>query len=177
MDSIDNNLRIIGDNINDFSTSVKNYIEGGGAALNEYIGDLIIKFNNDFLSWTDSFGKYLGDLLNTINLNIQIISDNILNYFKSQLVPDEDYLNFLLRQCCPWYYQIRDLFGSASSSSSSFSLYLPGLDYTYVLSDGELASQLRSVLTYCLYAFTVISCVRIGFQIFGIHIFPGGDDT
>ena len=180
LDSIDNNLRIIGDNINDFSTSVKNYIEGGGAAVSEYIGNLIIKFNNDFLGWTDSFGSYLGDVLGTINFNTQLIADNILNFIKVQFVPDDDYLNLLLMECCPWYYQVKDVLNEVISDSSavdhlSINFSIPSLDYegSAVFEDDELASLIRNTFQVILVAGTVIGCVRLGFQIFGINIKVG----
>ena len=85
-------------------------------------------------------------------------------------------MKVLLLGSLGWYYQIQDLLGSKSFSSDSFSIFIPGIDYTYVFDNADIAHDIKMYITYIVYAGTALSCVRIAFQIFGIHIRSGGDD-
>ena len=176
IDAFNGNLKLFSDNMMDFTVELGDFIEGGFVDIISYLGALIGKVDVDFNNQINAFGAYFGDVMDIINHNVTVIIDNISANIELMFKPDSDYMRALLSDHLVWYYQIRDLFQSKNYSASSFSLFLPGLNYTYEFVDSAMASQIKQILTYCIYACTAASCVRIGFQIFGIHIHSGGDD-
>lgn len=176
IDAFNGNLKLFSDNMMDFTVELGDFIEGGFVDINTYLGSLIDKVDVDFNNQINALGAYFGNVMDIINRNVTVIVDNITANIELMFKPDPDYMRALLSDHLVWYYQIRDLFQSKNYSASSFTLFLPGLDYTYEFDDTVMASQIKQILTYCLFACTAASCVRIGFQIFGIHIHSGGDD-
>ena len=120
-------------------------------------------------------GNYIGDLIDVVNFNTQIIIDNIKQYLDDKFIPDSDVVKFILSDCIGWYDQIQDLLDSKSYHENCFSLYLAPFDYTYVFDDAVLASQIKTVVEIIILGCTALTCLRIGFQIFGIKVGDSDD--
>lgn len=92
LDTINDNIRIIKENTENFFEAVHDYIEGYFHDWLEYIAALLEKFRDDFNAWTSAFGVYLDDCFDTLNHNIVVVGDNIVKAIKTQVVPDKDVL-------------------------------------------------------------------------------------
>lgn len=88
--TINNNINIISDNIIQFGRAVEDFVENGESACLDYIGQLIINFNNDVNAHFDSLSDFIGDEFDTLNHNISVIGDNIVKSIKTQLIPDRE---------------------------------------------------------------------------------------
>ena len=188
LDNLSHNISVTGDNIKNFTEEFKNYAEGSSSEICEYLGDLIKKFNTDFNNWTDSFSKYLGDLFQTLNDNITVIGDNIVQAIQIQTIPDQDVVLDIMISNCDWFKQGYDILKSRSSvnpenegTESNMVVELPlvgdttfTVDYNSYLGS-EYCQSLRSFATIIIYASTFIGALNIIFKIFGLG-FGSTDD-
>lgn len=188
LDNLSHNISVTGDNIKNFTEEFKNYAEGSSSDICEYLGDLIKKFNTDFNNWTDSFSKYLGDLFQTLNDNITVIGDNIVQAIQIQTIPDQDVVLDIMISNCDWFKQGYDILKSRSSvnseneeTASNMVVELPlvgdttfTVDYNSYLGS-EYCQSLRSFATIIIYASTFIGALNIIFKIFGLG-FGSTDD-
>lgn len=127
MDTIDHNIKATGDNITQYFEEIKNFIEGGFSDVNEYLGELIKKFNNDFNDWTVSFADYLHDLFDGLQKNLNIIADNIIEAIQLQTVPDKDVVFNICKSNLPMFDEFSSLFSDHDVSDSELIVAIPYL--------------------------------------------------
>lgn len=180
IDAFNGNLKLFSDNMIDFTTALGDFITGGFADISAYFGSLVDKIDVDFTNEINAFGDYFGDVMDLINHNVAVIIDNISANIELMFKPDEDYLDHVLLECCPWYYQVRNVItdvknNMSESDSVSVHIQIPPLDYdeNVEFKDDDTALLFRRTLSVILVAGTVLGCVRLGFQIFGINIRDG----
>lgn len=169
IDAFNGNLKLFSDNMMNFNVELGNYL-----------GALVDKIDVDFTNEINAFGDYFGVIMDLINHNVTVIIDNISANIELMFKPDEDYLDYVLLECCPWYYQVRDVISDvknnmSESDSVSVHIQIPPLDYdeNVEFKDDDTAALFRRTLSVILVAGTVLGCVRLGFQIFGINIRDG----
>jgi hypothetical protein len=175
--AINNNINLATTNIINYGNAVGDYINNGFNQYFEYIVDSFNSVGVDLINFIDAVASYIGDVISTLNLNTQIIIDNFRKFMLTLFVPDEDVVDFILSDCIGWYNQIQSLLSSKNYESSSFTINFPMFDYTFTLHDSTIVSSVKTVARLIILACTALTCIRIGFQTFGINVGGGDNDS
>lgn len=128
LDTLNENVRIIKENSENYFEFVTDYLNEYLSDWIEYIAALIKKHNDDFNAWKDAFGEFMQDNYKTLNRNIAIVGDNIVKAIKTQVVPDKDVMIDIVNTHVPGFSDIQSGFNDFEPTEDDLVISIPLFD-------------------------------------------------